>query len=381
MSVARLMTAAPIGAALVLAGCDLGPKAVTQTGYRGTGMAQVTDVSDIREEAAIPADPYALPADTGPRAREVYQNVQVLGDLSAERFNHLMAQITQWVAPPEQGCNYCHNPANLASDEVYQKVVARQMIRMTWDVNSQWASHVQATGVTCWTCHRGNGVPQYNWAMMETDDPGSRNNRMGQNQPNANVGYASLPGDPFSLFAQGEYSSRVAGKQIYPAASGNKSVKDAEANYAYMMHLSSSLGVNCTFCHNTQSLGAWNLSRAQRATAYYGIRMVADINDTHITPLTPVFPANRKGPMGDPYKINCMTCHQGLNKPLAGVSMLARAPTLRGPVGAVATAEDVGGAAARAATARQFDAPAAVNTGPAQAPPANSPAAQPATTR
>ncbi|WP_448502876.1 photosynthetic reaction center cytochrome PufC [Sphingomonas sp.] len=347
--------------AVALAGCDLGPKSVTQTGYRGTAMAQITDVSRLKQQAAIPADPYALPPDTGPRAREVYQNVQVLGDISAERFNYLMAQITQWIAPPEQGCNYCHNPANMASDEVYTKVVARQMLLMTQEVNSRWASHVQQTGVTCWTCHRGNAVPEYNWALIQPDNPGTiRNNRYGQNAPNPNVGYASLPGDPFSLFAQGNYSSRVAGKDMHPPVDGpGKSIKDAEANYAYMMHLSTALGVNCTYCHNTQSLGAWNLSRAQRATAYYGIRMVAEINDRHITPLTPVFPANRKGPMGDPYKVNCLTCHQGLQKPLAGVSMLASSPDLRGPVRAVA--EDVGGTEGREATEALFENPQGEN--------------------
>ena len=62
-----------------------------------------------------------------------YQNVKVLGELSTERFNHLMAEMNQWVAPPEQGCNYCHNPENMASDEKYTKVVARRMLQMTQD--------------------------------------------------------------------------------------------------------------------------------------------------------------------------------------------------------------------------------------------------------
>ena len=48
------------------------------------------------------------PAASAPS--HAYQNVQVLGDLSTDQFNHLMASITQWVAPPAQGCNYCHNP-------------------------------------------------------------------------------------------------------------------------------------------------------------------------------------------------------------------------------------------------------------------------------
>jgi photosynthetic reaction center cytochrome c subunit len=37
--------------------------------------------------------------------------------------------------------------------------------------------------------------------------------------------------------------------------------------------------------------------------------------------LTGVFPAYRKGPMGDPFKVSCATCHQGKNKPMGGYPM------------------------------------------------------------
>lgn len=352
---------------LVLAGCELTPKSSKQTGYRGTGMAQVNNPSLVKEAGALPPEPYPLPADEGPLAGQVYQNVQVLGGVSAERFNHLMAAMNTWIVPAnapasEQGCNYCHNPENMASDEKYTKVVARQMTRMTLDVNSRWASHVQGTGVTCWTCHRGNPVPEYKWAR--TDAPG-RNatlafNRRGQNAPDPNVGYASLPYDPFEHYLRGPQEIRVASDSQHPSRKHVVSIKDAEASYGLMMHVSQSLGVNCTYCHNSQSFRAWSLSSAQRSTAYYGIRMVRDINAQHIVPLTSVFPANRKGPHGDVYKVNCATCHQGLAKPLGGVSMLPANPTLRAPIAYLeptegATAPAVSGALQnpRDMTARQ----------------------------
>ena len=130
----------------------------------------------------------------------------MLARLSKDRFDHLMAEINQWVAPPEQGCNYCHNPENMASDEKYTKVVARRMLQMTRTINSRWSSHVKQTGVTCYTCHRGNAVPEYKWALAEgTPDPSSiRGNRHGQNAPDANVGYASLPSDPFAAYFAGQ---------------------------------------------------------------------------------------------------------------------------------------------------------------------------------
>ncbi len=358
----RLTTIAGVGAAAaLLAGCELGPKATQQTGYRGAGLDQIADVHHALKSAAIPAAPYALPDDSGPRAAESYQNVQVLRDVSTERFNHLMAELNQWVAPPEQGCNYCHNPNNMASDEKYTKVVARRMLQMTRNINTKWASHVKETGVTCYTCHRGNAVPEYRWAIAEgTPEPGSiLGNKHGQNTPNKNVGYASLPYDPFAQYLNGNANIRVASDSPYPSAEHKVSIKAAEQSYGMMMHISSALGVNCTYCHNTQSFRAWDLSRAQRATAYYGIRMVRDVNGQYIGPLQSTFPAYRKGPHGDPYKVNCTTCHQGLSKPLGGVSMLDQAPALRGAA-VVAAAPAEGGPGASTAVPQAFRKPGAM---------------------
>jgi len=68
-----------------------------------------------------------------------------------------MLAITQWVAP-EQGCAYCHNGDNLADDGLYTKIVARRMLQMTRHINKDWKEHVASTGVTCYTCHRGQPV-------------------------------------------------------------------------------------------------------------------------------------------------------------------------------------------------------------------------------
>ncbi len=345
----------------LLAGCEFGHKQTQQTGYRGAGLDQIVNTSLVAKQAAIPEAPYPLPPEGGPKASETYQNVQVLGDVSADRFNRLMASITQWVAPPEQGCTYCHNPENMASDEKYTKVVARRMLQMTRTLNSRWASHVQNVGVTCWTCHRGNAVPVYRW----TEEAGTPNrntivgNKHGQNTPDANVGYASLPSDAFAHYLRGNAQIRVAASSPFPdPATHRASIKDAEASYGLMMHISKSLGVNCTYCHNTQSFRSWSLSRSQRATAYYGIRMVRDVNDEYLTSLTSVFPANRKGPHGDVFKVNCMTCHQGLAKPLNGVSMLADNPMLKGPPVTVARQE--GGPNAAKTVPAAFHRPAAM---------------------
>jgi photosynthetic reaction center cytochrome c subunit len=351
MSKTRIFTIGALTLPLVLGACELGPKTTAQTGYRGTGIDQVGNAKNMVAQTAIPANVYATPDDSGPRASETYQNVQVLGGVSTERFNHVMAQMNNWVvpqsaAPEEAGCNYCHNPENMASDEKYTKVVARRMIQMTQNINANYTSHVQQTGVTCWTCHRGNAVPAYKWAAAASGNGTIVNNKRGQNTPDAAVGYASLPHDPFSAYLKdgGVNAIRVASNSSHPSPDHVVSLKEAEKTYGLMMHLSKGLGVNCTYCHNTASFRAWNTSSVARATAWYGLRMVAATNAEYMTPLTNVFPAAhpggggdaaRKGPAGDVYKVNCTTCHQGLNKPMNGVSMRAENPTLW-PAGAIA---------------------------------------------
>ena len=117
-------------AMLFTAGWGHPPIVGTQIGFRGTGMDQVTTSAAVEQLEALNAMPDQNPkaSPDGPRATEVYKNVQVLTDLSVDQFNTLMAAMTTWVAP-QQGCAYCHNVENLADDSVYAKKVARRMIR------------------------------------------------------------------------------------------------------------------------------------------------------------------------------------------------------------------------------------------------------------
>ena len=56
--------------------------------------------------------------------------------------------------------------------------------------------------------------------------------------------------------------------------------------------------------------------------------MVRGINTDYLTPLTPQFPKNRLGPLGDVAKVNCTSCHGGQAKPLNGAKMLQHYPEL-----------------------------------------------------
>jgi photosynthetic reaction center cytochrome c subunit len=318
----------------LLTGCERPVMDSVQRGYRGTGMLQVYNPRIVEEKLDNNTAPVPLPAagTDGPKSSQAFQNVQVLGDLSVAQFTRLMASMVTWVAPAE-GCAYCHNLANFAEDSKYTKVVARRMLQMTRTVNSQWKAHVAGTGITCYTCHRGNAIPQQVWYRSNPQPYGSNfiGDKAGQNSPDPVVNLSSLPNDPFTPFLLGKEDIRVNGPTALP--SGNRhSIKQAEWTYGLMTHTSQALGVNCTYCHNTRSFQEWEGAPPQRAVAWYGIRMARALNNEYLEPLADVFPANRKGELGDVAKTNCATCHQGAYKPLNGTPMVVDYPELVGPV-------------------------------------------------
>jgi len=313
-----------------LAGCERPPMESVQTGYRGTGMVQVYNPRTLEANAELHEAPVSLPqaGSEGPKASQVYKNVKVLGDLSVGQFTRLMASMATWVAP-EQGCAYCHNVANFADDSKYTKVVSRRMVEMTQRINADWKNHVGATGVTCYSCHRGQPVPSNIWFKTNPQPYGSNfmGDKAGQNEPSPVVNLSSLPNDPFTPFLLGSEEIRVGGNTALP--SGNRqSIKQAEWTYGLMTHMSTALGVNCTYCHNTQSFSKWEGGPDKRVKAWYGIRMARDLNLTYMESLVEVFPAHRKGVLGDVAKLNCATCHQGAYKPLNGAPMASEFPEL-----------------------------------------------------
>jgi len=301
-----------------------------QYGYRGTGQVQLYDTKTMAKLGAANVIPVSLPSlgNGGPPASAVYKNVQVLKGVSVANFTRLMASITTWVSPT-QGCAYCHDTNDMASDSLYTKVVSRRMLQMVQHINSDWKQHVAATGVTCYTCHRGQPVPANIW--FNNPGPaqagGVAQAPNGKNHPALQAGVTSLPFDPFTPFLEQAANIRVEGTT--PLPTGNlQSIKQTDWTYALMMHFSDALGVNCTFCHETRQFSDWSQSSPQRVTAWYGIRMVRDLNNDYLDPLKSVFPAPRLGPEGDSPKVNCATCHNGVYKPLFGVSMVKDFPEL-----------------------------------------------------
>jgi photosynthetic reaction center cytochrome c subunit len=319
--------------------------ATVQRGYPGVGMEQTYKLDQLADKAALNTLPAPFPAadQNGQLAVDAYKNVKVLGHLKSGEMTRLMTAITTWVAP-EQGCVYCHAPARdkegkivtddegrpladenkLDSDEVYAKRVARRMLEMTMYVNTNWQSHLQKTGVTCYTCHRGNPVPRNIWydAAPGPSDSSLIGGRAQQNIAYAEAGLTSLPHAFFRPYLSQDEGIRVISTEPLPL-DNRLSIKQTEYTYGLMMHMSQALGVNCTYCHNTRSMAEWTLSPQARGLAWYGIRMVRDLNNRFLEPLLPEYPAERLGPLGDAPKANCTTCHQGAFKPFLGASPLA----------------------------------------------------------
>ncbi|MFY9212997.1 MAG: photosynthetic reaction center cytochrome PufC [Aestuariivita sp.] len=316
-----------------------------QTGPRGTGMS-VPEFSaalakpDPTIENYFTAEPF-VPEGGEALAKDVYQNVQVLGELTEDNFNRLMNAMTQWVAP-DQGCAYCHGDGDLetyGSDDLYTKVVSRRMIQMTQTINDGWAGHVNANkevGVNCYTCHRGENVPSEIWFKIGPVNQAAAGWSAIQNRATMISQSTSLPSDALEKYLlDGEQivvhdlESRVAGG---PASDDNPlpSIQNTERTYSLMNYFSNSLGVNCVFCHNSRAFyAAAGEVTPQWSTAGLGILMVQELNNDYLVPLRDVYPAERLGPVfADAPKVACKTCHKAYQQPMQGLNVIADWPEL-----------------------------------------------------
>jgi photosynthetic reaction center cytochrome c subunit len=326
---------------LLLVGCGLlfgyQRTLVVQRGYRGEGKNLLYRPAALQQQEVVNKFPKPLrpakPDDV--KASDAYENVQVVGDLTQGQMARLMLSIKAWVAPNE-GCNYCHDAPNYASDDKYPKRVARQMLRMVRHINNDWTQHVAGsapTGVTCFTCHRGNPVPPIDFHATPPASElrtGFFNLKSPVAPPTPAAGNTDLAPDALSEFLVGDDNVRIVGEQAL-AGSNPRFIRNARDTYSLMMIMSESLGVNCNFCHDTRAFYSWQQSSPQRAQAWYGIRMVRDINNNYVGPLNKLLPPERLGPTGDAPLVYCGTCHQGSNKPLGGAPMLQLYPELVGP--------------------------------------------------
>ncbi|MEO0937440.1 MAG: photosynthetic reaction center cytochrome PufC [Pseudomonadota bacterium] len=313
-----------------------------QTGPRGTGMSvaefnvQVTKPDPTIEDYYT--EPPIVPEPGEDLAKDIYENVQVLGELTDANFNRLMSAMTLWISP-DQGCAYCHAGAdegNYADDDLYTKVVSRRMIQMTQNINEIWDGHVNANGqvgVNCYTCHRGQNVPSAIWFNITPVNDAVAGWAAVQNRATPLSQSTSLPSNALEVYLT-EYEavnvhdleSRVAG---VPNDIDVASIQKTEMTFSLMNYFSNSLGVNCVFCHNSRAFYDTEQVTPQWATALLGRQMVIEMNQEYLIPLRDTYPANRLGPIyADAPKAACRTCHKGYQQPLQGLNVIGDWPEL-----------------------------------------------------
>ena len=110
-------------------------------------------------------------ADTTWSWPDTLENAQVFpSDVGAERLRSTMVGFTRSLGVR---CQYCHVGEegedfatwDFAADDKPTKDVARGMMEMTWQINTQALPAMEGLPtaeewrVTCWTCHRGATVP------------------------------------------------------------------------------------------------------------------------------------------------------------------------------------------------------------------------------
>lgn len=82
-------------------------------------------------------------------------NLKILKASSGADVQQIMRTFTSGLGVQ---CIHCHVQGNSASDENPKKEVARQMIKMTQDINGKF--HDGKLRVSCYTCHRGEADPK-----------------------------------------------------------------------------------------------------------------------------------------------------------------------------------------------------------------------------
>jgi len=96
-------------------------------------------------------------------AESVYKNIKILNGMPAKNLPKIM-----WYGFGRgvgMGCGGCHVRNDFASDDMGGKRIARQMWAMSKDINQKYLPEMKDIEddqpmVNCWSCHRGQHVPQ-----------------------------------------------------------------------------------------------------------------------------------------------------------------------------------------------------------------------------
>jgi hypothetical protein len=120
-------------------------------GEAGSATAQPAAASASTELPSLDPLPAGVKEE---RAEQKYKNVQVLTGVPADRWMNIMFAFK---ASLGVDCTFCHVKDQWDKDDKQTKQIARKMIKMTRDINSQYVGGIGR--VSCFTCHRGQQKP------------------------------------------------------------------------------------------------------------------------------------------------------------------------------------------------------------------------------
>ncbi len=110
--------------------------------------------------AVTPVPTAGYDATRIPEVPSEFANLQVLpADISKDELKRTMKLITRSLGT---NCDHCHltDVRDFASDELREKVVAREMMRMVERINRELLTWEDAPEATCFMCHHGQHKPQ-----------------------------------------------------------------------------------------------------------------------------------------------------------------------------------------------------------------------------
>jgi len=99
-------------------------------------------------------------------AGERFKNIKVLNDMPADQLGRVMNIMSASLGVK---CSFCHNTENFSSDEKRNKQTARNMIKMTFDINKN--NFNGRPQVSCNTCHNGSEHPQASPDLKPEPEP------------------------------------------------------------------------------------------------------------------------------------------------------------------------------------------------------------------
>lgn len=291
-------------------------------------------------------------------------NVQVLSGLtSAEVWTYMVQYVSGGLGV---GCQYCHDINNFAADTYPQKTSARNMLYLVSDVNAQFIVDLpnwQGNYIQCATCHNSapnnleavgaqfvKSVPDIPVVVDPLDEngepildpalkPAALREQVGLQDAVLWYIYNYQVWKPF--VADDPESGRGS---LALTLDGGRTQDQVTINQNVMNYQGWSLGVGCTFCHNSRNFVAYELNAAGNlvnpVSGYNKLKAQRMMQlTTYLAENWPTYGALPKDAIptaldggasrfsyqtlgdGQIYNVpGCYTCHQGANIPRAAIN-------------------------------------------------------------